>query len=129
MSTMLAESMLAHAESMLADTELDTDPNADLCADREPMVTNTETNFIINNPELFNRLKHEAIDRLHSIVSDIPKYKENFETLIINFTIEDMLYLIHSIYRDRAFKRSKYYKVYNKYFDEIEEMTHKYISC
>ena len=127
MSTMLAESMLAHAESMLADTELDTDPDTD--ADREPMVTNAETNFIINNPELFNRLKHEAIDRLHSIVSDNPKYKENFETLIINFTIEDMLYLIHSIYRDRAFKRSKYYKVYNKYFDEIEEMTHKYISC
>ena len=93
------------------------------------MVTNTETNVIINNPKLFNRLKHEAIDRLYSIVSDIPKYKENFETLIINFIIEDMLYLIHSIYRDREFKNSKYYKVYNTYFDEIEEMTHKYISC
>jgi hypothetical protein len=117
--SMLAESMLAEsmlAESMLADTNTDTD-------------TNAETSFIIKNPQLFNQLKHESIDRLYSLADDLPKYKETLKTLIANFTIEDMLYLMNTIYRDHDFKNFKYYKIYNTYFDEIEELTHKYIIC
>ena len=71
-------------------------------------------------------LKHEAIDRLDSVVDKLPKYKEPLEKLIVDFTVDDMLYLIQTIYRDKDFKRSKYYRLYNDYFDEIEELIHKY---
>ena len=69
-------------------------------------------------------LKYESIDRLYSVVDDLPKYKKNIEELIVNFTIDNMLLLINTIYRDREFKSSKYYRRYNKYFDEIEELIH-----
>jgi hypothetical protein len=122
MSSMLAESMLAEsmiAESMLAESML-------AYADAD---TNADTSFIIKNPQLFNQLKHESIDRLYSLADDLPKYKETLKTLIANFTIEDMLYLMNTIYRDHDFKNFKYYTIYNTYFDEIEELTHKYIIC
>jgi len=88
-----------------------------------------ETSFIIHNPGMFENLKHESIDRLYSVVLDLPKYKEDFEQLILNFRIENMLYLMNTIYRDNEFKLSTHYRVYNAYFDEIEELTHKYITC
>jgi hypothetical protein len=72
-------------------------------------------------------LKSEAIDRLDSVVDDLPKYKMYLHNLIINFTVDDMLRLINTIYRDKEFKSSKYYRRYSEYFDEIEELTHKYI--
>ncbi len=72
-------------------------------------------------------LKHEAIDRLDSVIYDLPKYRKNLEELILNFKVDDMLWLINTIYRDNDFKKSIYYGVYNEYFDEIEELTHKYI--
>jgi hypothetical protein len=75
------------------------------------------------------KLKHEAIDRLHSVANDFPKYKEMLETLTLNFTIDDMLFMMNRIDRDAEFKRSLHYMVYNEYFDEIEELTHKCINC
>ncbi len=92
-----------------------------------------ETSFIINAPNgpgpdhLIHLLKHEAIDRLDSVVDDLPKYKKNLEELIINFTIDDMLGLMNTIYRDNDFKTSVYYRLYDQYFDEIEDLIHKYI--
>jgi hypothetical protein len=86
-----------------------------------------ETRFIINGPDPIHLLKNEAIDRLDSIVDDMPKYKKNLEELILNFRVDDMLCLINTIYRDREFKLSAYYGLYNDYFDEIEELIHKYI--
>ncbi len=88
-----------------------------------------ETSFIIENPRMFDRLKHESIDRLYAVVDELPKYKEYLEELIVDFRIEDMLYLMNTIYRDSEFKISMHYQVYNKYFDEIEDLTHKYITC
>ena len=81
-----------------------------------------ETSLIEMTP--IHMLKYEAIDRLHSVVNNMPKYKKRFEELIINFTIDNMLLLINTIYRDKDFKSSKYYRLYNKYFDEIEELIH-----
>jgi hypothetical protein len=88
-----------------------------------------ETSFITNTINETNSillLKNEAIDRLDSIINDLPKYKNKLEELILNFTVIDMLYLINIIYRDNEFRFLEYYKVYNKYFDEIEELIHKY---
>ena len=70
-------------------------------------------------------LKNEAIDRLDPVVDDLPKYKKTFEELIANFTVDNTLYLINAIYRDKEFKSSKYYRRYNCYFDEIEDLIHK----
>lgn len=84
-----------------------------------------ETSFITTFQKKIDTnivLKHEAIDRLASVVADLPKYKKQLESLIVNFTIDDMFLLINAIYRDREFKSSEYYRVYNKYFDEIEEI-------
>lgn len=81
-----------------------------------------ETSFIIM-PSI-QMLKHEALDRLDSVVGDLPKYKPHFNELIINFKVEDMLALMNTIYRDNEFKSSLYYKKYNEYFDEIEELIH-----
>ena len=81
-----------------------------------------ETNFMLKIHDPIFRLKHEAIDRLDSVVTDLPKYKNLFKELIANFKVDDMLYLINIIYRDKEFKSSKYYRVYNQYFDEIEEL-------
>lgn len=89
-----------------------------------------ETSFITiatKMPHQMNLLRSEAIDRLDSVVDDLPKYKMCLENLIDNFTVEDMLRLINTIYRDNEFKTSEYYKLYNRYFDEIEELTHKYV--
>lgn len=84
-----------------------------------------ETSFITKGP--IQLLKSEAIDRLDSVVDDLPKYKKIFEELIVNFTIDNMLWLINRIYRDNEFKSSIYYRRYSEYFDEIEELTHNYI--
>ena len=70
------------------------------------------------------RLKSEAIDRLDSVVDDLPKYKEQFEELIVNFTVDNVIWLINAIYRDKEFKSSLYYRRYSEYFDEIEELIH-----
>lgn len=85
-----------------------------------------ETSFI-SKPvdQMLQQLKVEAIDRIDSVVDELPKYKEAFQTLIDNFTIEDMLSLMNAIFRDHDFKASAYYKLYNNYFDEIEELIHK----
>ena len=74
-----------------------------------------------------HHLKHEAIDRLDSVVGDLPKYKKKLEELIENFTVDDVLYLMNTIYRDTDFKTSIYYGVYNEYFDEIEDLIHNYM--
>jgi hypothetical protein len=93
-----------------------------------------ETSFIINHSchsqsqsqsLAFQLLKHEAIDRLDSVVDDLPKYKQNLQALIVNFEVDNMLYLMNIIHRDSDFKASAHYPVYNKYFDEIEELIHK----
>ena len=81
-----------------------------------------ETSFITQRPN--HRLKHEAIDRLDSIVDDLPKYKKKFEELIVNFTVDNVLWLINAIYRDKEFKSSIYYRRYSEYFDEIEDLIH-----
>jgi hypothetical protein len=86
-----------------------------------------ETTFIRNIPDKIHLLKNEAIDRLDSVVDDLPKYKIQFEELIEKFTIEDMLCLMNAIYRDSDFKASIYYKIYDQYFDEIEDLIHKYV--
>jgi len=71
-------------------------------------------------------IKNEAIDRLNAVVGDLPKYKKPFENLIVNFTVDETLRLIQIIHRDKDFKRSAYYRLYNRYFDEIEELIHQY---
>jgi hypothetical protein len=81
-----------------------------------------ETSFIETHP--IQMLRHEAIDRLDSVVDDLPKYKEKFEELIAKFSIEALLELINAIYRDDEFKSSMYYRTYNNYFDEIEDLVH-----
>jgi hypothetical protein len=86
-----------------------------------------ETSFIVVDIKPINMLKHEAIDRLYSVADDHPKYKAQLEELIKNFTVEDMLYLMNTIYRDEEFRSSQHFKLYNRYFDEIEDLTHKYI--
>ena len=89
-----------------------------------------ETSFITNvynNIDTIMILKNEAIDRLDSIVDGLPKYRKKLEELIANFTVDDLLYLMNTIYRDNDFKSSVYYKVYNQYFDEIEDLIYKYI--
>jgi len=67
-------------------------------------------------------LKSEAIDRLNSVVDDLPKYKKEFTELIGNFTIDKTLKMLNVIDRDQEFKTSKYYALYTRYFDEIEDM-------
>ena len=85
-----------------------------------------ETSFI-NSHANINQLKHEAIDRLYSVVNDIPKYKTNLDALIVHFSVDDMLYLMNAIDRDADFKASIYYGTYNKYFDEIEDLIYKFM--
>ena len=72
-----------------------------------------------------DRLKHEAIDRLDSVIEDLPRYKENLAQLVHNFTVEEMLVLINTIHRDREFQLSTYVSVYTVYFDEIEDLAHR----
>jgi hypothetical protein len=81
-----------------------------------------ERSFILKRP--IHRLKSEAIDRLDSVVDDLPKYKEQFEELIVNFTVDNVIWLINAIYRDKEFKSSVYYRRYSEYFDEIEDLIH-----
>jgi len=80
-----------------------------------------ETSFIMPRP---NRIKSEVIDRLEPVVADFPKYKSIFEELVINFIVDDMLYLMNVINRDSEFKASCYYTRYSEYFDEIEDIIH-----
>jgi hypothetical protein len=68
------------------------------------------------------QLKSETIDRLDSVVSDLPKYKKNLEALIRNFSIDSALRLMHVIDKDHEFKASMHNGRYNEYFDEIEEL-------
>ena len=97
------------------------------------MTTATATATMINETSFITKpvvqklqlLKAEAFDHLDSVVDDLPKYKAPFLTLVENFTIEDMLSLINTIFRDHEFKTSVYYKRYDDYFDEIEELIHK----
>ena len=89
-----------------------------------------ETSFITietKEHQHIQMLKSEAIDRLYSVVYDLPKYRLYLQDLIVNFTIDAMLRLINTIYRDKEFKSSRYYRRYSEYFDEIEDLTHKYI--
>ena len=86
-----------------------------------------ETSFILKEPYHIKLLKNEAIDRLASVVGDLPKYKEKLDELIVNFTVDDMMDFINAIYRDQEFKCSDYYIIYNQYFDEIEDLIHKSI--
>ncbi len=72
--------------------------------------------------QMTSLLRGEAIDRLDSVVNDLPKYKHELADLIVNFTIDKTLKMLHIIDRDYEFKTSKYYDLYTKYFDEIEEM-------
>ena len=77
-------------------------------------------------------LKNEAIDRLHSVACDFPKYKTRLEKLITNFTVDDTLRFINIVDKDFDFRWSKYYKLYTAYFDEIEDLIYlfdKYNSC
>jgi hypothetical protein len=85
-----------------------------------------ETSFVTKPvDQVLRLLKAESFDRLDSVIDELPKYKAPFLTLIDNFTIEDMLSLINTIFRDHEFKTSVYYKIYDTYFDEIEELIHK----
>ena len=76
-------------------------------------------------PPTIQLLKNEAIDRLDSVVKDLPKYKPNLTDLIRNFTVEEVLGLINTIHRDSDFQASVYFRLYNEYFDEIEELIHR----
>jgi hypothetical protein len=88
----------------------------------------TETSFIAKQMDpTIHMLKNEAIDRLDSVVDDLPKYKKHLENLIANFAVDEMLQLMNTIYRDKEFKTSIYYGRYSEYFDEIEDLIHKYI--
>ena len=70
-------------------------------------------------------LKSESLDRLDSVVDELPKYKNEFHKLNNNFTNDNMLKLLYIIHKDKEFKLSKYYNTYNIYFDEIEELIFK----
>ena len=83
-----------------------------------------ETSFITNLPDIkMQLLKTEVIDRLESIVDDLPKYNQAFQKLIVCFNMDSTKYLIDAIYRDNDFKSSPYYKLYNQYLEEIIELT------
>ena len=89
-----------------------------------------ETSFITLPPEKIikiNLFKSEAIDRLDSVVCDLPKYQKTFDKLIVNFTVDDMLLLMKTIYLDPQFICLPYYRLYNMYFYEIHKLIHRYI--
>ena len=94
-----------------------------------PLTMITETSFIIKNtrPDPILLLKNEAIDRLASVVDDLPKYQTSFKALIADFAVDTMLELINTIYRDNDFTFLPHCHVYNEYFDEIEDLIYKYI--
>jgi len=71
-------------------------------------------------------LKSETLDRLDSVVDELPKYKKNFNKLNNDFTVDNALKMLNIIDRDKDFKLSKYYIRFNQYFDEIEELIHEY---
>ena len=71
-------------------------------------------------------LKSETLDRLDSVVDELPKYKNNFNKLHNDFTVDNALKMLNIIDRDKDFKLSKYYIRFNQYFDEIEELIHEY---
>ena len=84
----------------------------------------SKTGFLVKEIDTNVMLKNEAIDRLASVVCDIPKYKKQLQKLIVNFTVDDVVQMINEIYRDSEFKKSAYYRLYNEYFDEIEDLIH-----
>ena len=67
-------------------------------------------------------LKSETLDRLKSVVDSFPNYKKDFEELINNFSVYKTLKMLNVIHKDKDYKNSKYYNLYNVYFDEIEEL-------
>lgn len=71
-------------------------------------------------------LKSETLDRLNSVVDELPKYKFNFNKLNNDFTVDNALKMLNIIHHDKDFKLSKYYIRFNQYFDEIEELIHEY---
>ena len=94
------------------------------------MMMIAETSFMAMEPKQsisLQLLKVEAIDRLYAVVDSLPKYKQKLDELIAEFKIDDMLYLMNTIYRDDDFKCSVYYQTYNDYFDEIEDLLHRRI--
>jgi hypothetical protein len=84
-----------------------------------------ETSFTIDSYNI-TLLKNETIDRIESIVCNMPQYKKQFDELIVNFSIDNMQQLIKIIYEDTDFKSSKYYVLYNTYIYEIENLIHKF---
>ena len=70
-------------------------------------------------------LKSETLDRLDSVVYELPKYKNYFNKLNNDFTVDNALKMLNIIDRDKDFKLSKYYIRFNQYFDEIEESIHE----
>ena len=66
--------------------------------------------------------KNEVLDRMGSLVSDMPKYQNKFNELMMHFTIDSVLTILTSIDKDSDFKCCEYRNVYSVYFDEIEEM-------
>lgn len=86
---------------------------------------NHRMNVLFETKTTTDRLKREAIDRLNSVVADLPKYRNDFTDLMSNFTIDKTLKMLYTIDRDREFKSSKYYDLYSIYFDEIEDMIFK----
>jgi hypothetical protein len=66
--------------------------------------------------------KNEVLDRMGSLVSDMPKYQSMLDEIMMHFTIDGVLTFLRSIDKDSDFKHWKYRNVYSVYFDEIEEM-------
>ena len=80
--------------------------------------TSLADNKCINNTSF----KNEVLDRMGSLVSDMPKYQSMLDEIMMHFTIDGVLTFMTSIDKDSDFKRCKYRNVYSVYFDEIEEM-------
>ena len=73
----------------------------------------------------FISFKNETFDRLGSFAVDMPKYLNDITVLKNNFTIDNVLELMRRIDRDTEFKKWNYRNIYNRYFDEIEDMIYE----
>ena len=83
----------------------------------------TQSTYLTDNKCINNTsFKNEVLDRMGSLVSDMPKYQSMFDEIMTHFTIDGVLTFLRSIDKDSDFKRCKYRNVYSVYFDEIEEM-------
>ena len=83
------------------------------------LVTSTATQLNYNNvpPGTAAATKALILDASRNIANINSMTVNN-----VNFTIDKTLKMLHIIDRDYEFKTSKYYDLYTKYFDEIEEM-------